>query len=150
MERHSNLIYVIKQLDLALRPRFTDLCATVGLTAAQYTALSVLYRRSGISSSELARRSLVRAQTMAGTIDPLIDAGYVRRDADPDHGRRLLLSITPRGAEVVEALTPSIHALEDLLAADLTDQERAQFADYLRRARTSLDRAGHRVTDAAL
>lgn len=149
MERHSNYVYVIKQLDLALRPRFFELCAAAGLTGAQYTALSVLHRRSGITSSELARRSFVRAQTMAATVDPLIEAGYVRREHDPDHGRRILLHLTDTGARVVDALAPRIDELERLLVSDLDPREQEQFADYLRRARATLERAGHRVAASA-
>ena len=48
--------YVIKQLELALRRRLMDACRESGLTSAQYTALSVLVRRPGLTSSELAEK----------------------------------------------------------------------------------------------
>ena len=66
----SNFTYVIKQVEMALRPHFLAVCKQANLTPAQYTALSVLERRPGLTSSELARRSLVRAQTMAATSNP--------------------------------------------------------------------------------
>jgi len=134
----GSLLYVIKQLDAALRPRFADACAQQGLTLAQYTALTVLQRRPGISSAELARRSFVRAQTMASTLDPLLSAGMVRREADPSHLRRQLLYVTERGTAIVDALSPRIESLEALLVSDLSEDERLLFADYLRRARTAL------------
>lgn len=145
MERPGSYVYVLKQLDLALRPRFFEACGAAGMTAAQYTALTVLARRPGITSSELARRSFVRAQTMAATLDPLVQAGYVRRERDPGHGRRILLHLTEAGERAVENATPRVDALEELLVSDLSEQEREQFADYLRRCRNALDRAGHRV-----
>lgn len=145
MERNTNFVYMIKQLELGLRPRFFEACAAAQLSAAQYTAMTVLTRRSGITSSELARRSFVRAQTMAATIDPLLEAGYVRRERDPQHGRRILLSLTDKGVEVVAAASPRFDALEELFVSDLSAQEQDQFADYLRRCRNTLERAGHRV-----
>lgn len=145
MESSRGLVYIIKQLDLALRPRLFEACAAAGMTAAQYTAMTVLARRPGITSSELARRSFVRAQTMAATMDPLLEAGFVRRESDPLHRRRILLFLTESGAEAVADLTPQVEALEDLLVSDLSENEREQFGDYLRRARNALDRAGHRV-----
>ncbi|MDO8381372.1 MAG: MarR family transcriptional regulator [Microbacterium sp.] len=148
MESNRGLVYIIKQLDLALRPRLFEACAAAGMTAAQYTAMTVLARRPGITSSELARRSFVRAQTMAATMDPLFDSGYVRRESDPLHRRRILLFLTESGAEAVAGLTPQVEALEDLLVSDLSESEREQFGDYLRRARNALDRAGHRVPAA--
>lgn len=145
MKRHGNLIYLIKQLDLALRPRLFEACAGAGLTIAQYTAMTVLARHPGITSSELARRLFVRAQTMAATMDPLLEAGLVARESDPQHGRRILLRLTERAADTVAALAPQVDALEELLVSELSPQERAQFADYLRRCRDALEEAGHRV-----
>jgi DNA-binding MarR family transcriptional regulator len=118
------------------------------MTAAQYTAMSVLARRPGITSSELARRSFVRAQTMAATMDPLIESGLVSRERDPLHGRRILLYLTEPGAAAVAGLAPRVEQLEELLVSDLSEQERVQFADYLRRCRNALDQAGHRVPSA--
>lgn len=146
MEPAANFVYVIKQLELALRPRFMELCTAAGLTAAQYTALTVLQRRPGITSSELARRSFVRAQTMAGTVDPLLAAGFVRREQDPAHGRRILLFLTDAGAAKIDAVAPQVHELEELVVADLAADERAAFADYLRRAAHTMDAAGRSRT----
>ncbi len=135
---HSNFTYVIKQLELALRPYIEAACAAAGMTTAQYTALTVLERRPGITSSELARRSFVRAQSMAQTMDPMLDAGLVRRERDPGHARRLLLYITDAGEEAIAQASPRVAELEELLMSGFTDDEGAAFADYLRRARHSL------------
>lgn len=144
MESHGSFVYVIKQLELALRPRFVDACAEAGMTAAQYTALTVLRRRPGTTSSELARRSFVRAQTMAATIDPLLEAGLVRRERDPRHARRMLLHLTAEGERAVDELAPRVDAIEDLLLTGFAPPEREQFAEYLRRARHAIDAAGRR------
>jgi len=130
--------YVIKQLELALRPRFMEACARGGLTAAQFTALTVLQRRPGTTSSELARRSFVRAQTMAATVDPLIAAGMVRRERDPAHGRRQLLFLTPAGEQMVARISPDVAAIEEEMLADLSPGEREQLGDLLRRCRLAL------------
>lgn len=142
--QRGSLVYTVKQLELALRPRFLAACAAAGMTGAQYTALTVLDRRPGISSSELARRSFVRAQTMAGIIDPLVSEGFVRRESDPAHGRRILLYLTDAGAAALASLDPQIAVVEDLMLADFNDAERETLASLLRRARRSLDEQGHR------
>lgn len=153
MESHASWIYVIKQLELALRPRLGEVCARAGLSAAQYTALTVLERRPGITSSELARRSFVRAQTMAATLDPLLDAGLVRRERDADHARRMSVFLTSEGAEVIAGIAPEVARIEELLLDDLSAREREQFIELLHRARKSIAAAGrsnsHSRTDAA-
>lgn len=140
----SNFTYVIKQLELALRPYIDGACAAAGMTTAQYTALTVLDRRPGITSSELARRSFVRAQTMAQTMDPMLEEGLVRRERDPQHARRLLLFLTDKGRAAMAEAAPRVRELETLLMTDFTDEEGEAFADYLRRARRALE-AGHPV-----
>lgn len=142
--QRGSLVYVIKQLELALRPRFLAACAAAGMTAAQYTALTVLERRPGISGSELARRSFVRPQTMAGIVDPLIDAGLVQREDDPGHGRRILLRLTDAGTATLALLEPQVAGVEELMLADFDEAERETFARLLRRARRALDEHGHR------
>lgn len=139
---HSNFAYVIKQVDLALRPYLADACAGSGLTVAQYTALTVLERRSGITSSELARRSFVRAQTMAQTMDPLLASGLVRRERDPQHARRMLLYLTDAGAAAIAATAPHWNDLEKQMLTGFSAAERTEFADFLRRARDSLSGSG--------
>ena len=59
------LLYLMKQLELAVRARLDDLVRADGLTALQYTALTVLERHPDLTSAQLARRSFVTAQTMA-------------------------------------------------------------------------------------
>ncbi len=130
--------YVGKQLELALRPRLADACQAGDLSSAQYTALAVLDRRPGLTSSELARRSFVRAQTMATTLDPLLDAGLIRREPDPGHGRRRLLFLTEAGRDRLSGVTPGVAALEEAMVTDLTEAERDQLADLLRRCRRAL------------
>ena len=141
MENRGNFLYVIKQLELVLRPAFLEACAEQGMTGAQYTALTVLERRPGITSSELARRSFVRAQTMAGTLDPLLESGLVSRVHDPDHGRRMLLYLTPKGSRAAAEIAPRIARLEESLLTDLSADERDVFGDFLRRCRHSLSEA---------
>lgn len=140
----TNFTYVIKQVELALRPHFNAICADAGLSPAQYTALSVLQRRPDLTSSELARRSFVRAQTMAATIDPLLAAGLVSRTQDPQHRRRMLLRLTDAGAARLAEIAPRVDALEELIVAELDAAEQADFSRFLRSARHSLDTAGPR------
>lgn len=138
MEQQVHYVYVIKQLELGLRPRFVELCAAESMSAAQYTALTVLERRPGITSSELARRSFVRAQTMAATLEPLLKDGLVRREHDPDNGRRMLLYLTGTGAAAIARLAEPLAVLEEQLVTGFTAAERAKFAELLRRSSHSL------------
>lgn len=131
-------IYTIKQLELGLRGPLEHVTQTTGLTTAQYTALSVLAIRPGITSSELARRSFVRAQTMAETITNLFEAGHVRREQDRDHGRRILLYLTDSGNEALTSVRGPMELLESEFLGEIDANERQVFAQFLRKCRSNL------------
>ncbi|WP_136709721.1 MarR family transcriptional regulator [Agromyces sp. H66] len=145
MATDRGLIYLIKQVELGVRRPFMEVVNVHGMNFAQYTALTVLFRLPGLTSSELARRSFVRAQTMAETITVLIDGGLVRREPDPDHGRQMLLYITDAGIARISAMADDVRAVEDDMLRELTDEEVDQFRSYLRRCRDALRSPSARI-----
>ena len=138
----GNLIYLVKQVELGLRRHFEAIVARHGMTPAGYTALTVLQSRPGTTSSELARRSFVRAQTMAETVTALTDAGLVRREADPAHRRQLRLFITDAGDAAVAQVRPDMRALEERLVLHLTAAQRSALAGALRSMRDQIQAIG--------
>jgi DNA-binding MarR family transcriptional regulator len=138
VQTDRGLIYLIKQVELAVRRPFLEQVEAHGLNYAHYTALTVLHRLPGITSSELARRSFVRAQTMAEVVAALVEMGYARREADPSHGRQLLLYITPEGEAKIADVVPTVRALEDRMLTGMSRDQVEQFATLLRMARNSL------------
>jgi DNA-binding MarR family transcriptional regulator len=68
-------MYLVKQLELAIRSRLDDIIGPSGLTALQYTALTVLERHPGMSTAQLARNSFVTSQSMADMITALKSRG---------------------------------------------------------------------------
>ena len=95
--RGVTLLYLIKQVELAVRSRLDAVVAGEALTSLQYTALTVLDRHPGITSAVLARNSFVRPQTMAQMITVLLDKQLIERVVDPDNRRQMLLAPDPRG-----------------------------------------------------
>ncbi|MGH2842802.1 MAG: MarR family winged helix-turn-helix transcriptional regulator, partial [Solirubrobacteraceae bacterium] len=88
------LLYLVKQIELAVRSRLDDLVRPAGLTALQYTALTVLERNTDLSSAQLARRSFVTSQAMADMITALETRDLIYRYRDPADRRRLVISLT--------------------------------------------------------
>ena len=92
-----SLLYVVKQLELVTRAHLDAIVRESGVTALQYTALTVLERREGMTSADLARHSFVRAQSAADLVGGLERRGLIRRDPDPTNRRRRLISLTEDG-----------------------------------------------------
>jgi DNA-binding MarR family transcriptional regulator len=60
-EGPPSLLYAVKQVELAVRARLDEGLRGSGITVPQWTALTVLARREGQTSAELARNAFVSA-----------------------------------------------------------------------------------------
>src|SRR3954463_11383941 len=91
------LLYLVKQLELAVRAQLDEVLRPVAVTPLQYTALTVLERRSGLSTAELARNAFVTDQSAAGRIAVLEERGLLSRVPDDGDRRRRVLRLTDAG-----------------------------------------------------
>ncbi|GAA2575590.1 MarR family transcriptional regulator [Dactylosporangium fulvum] len=77
-----------------LRRRLHELRGEDGLTPSQTSVLSRLEKDGPATASELAVAERVRPQSMTATVAVLVERGLVRREPDPDDGRRQCLALT--------------------------------------------------------
>jgi DNA-binding MarR family transcriptional regulator len=133
-----SLLYIVKQVELAAKACLDQLVKPVGITTMQYTALTVLRRRDGLSSAQLARNSFVTPQSMADMVTALEQQGLIVRRRDPDNRRVLLLSLTDAGRSLLAGLDAEVEALENRMAEQLTQRQRHDLEAYLERCRAAL------------
>src|SRR6266702_1738384 len=117
------LLYLVKQVELAIRSHLDDMLRPAGLTALQYTALTVLERHPDLSSAQLARHSFVTAQSMADMITTLEGRGLIQRHRDRADRRRLVVALTAGGRELLDRYRDQVGALEARMQAGLTKAE---------------------------
>ena len=140
-DRDVTMLYVIKQVELAVKQALDDVVAAADLTAIQYTALTVLERHPGITSADLARNSFVRAQSMAEMVTYLIGRGVVTRERDETNRKKYLLSLTPEGQQVLDGLYDAVADLEARMLEGFDIGQTEILRTYLVRCRHSL--SGH-------
>ncbi|MCU4186741.1 MarR family transcriptional regulator [Acidiferrimicrobium sp. IK] len=102
----------MKQLELAVRADMEVMARAHGLTALQYTALTVLQRHPGMSGAQLARRSFVSAQAGSEMIAHLVRKGLISREPHPENRRVLCIGLTEEGRRIVEACEGETSELE--------------------------------------
>jgi len=124
--------YVVGRLDRALRREIAALVAPHGLTVPQYTALSILRDRAGLSNAQLARRSYVTPQSMNEVIASLERDGLVARSPAANHGRVLEMTLTDAGRDVLARCDAAVNEMENRMLADLDAEERAQLLTALK------------------
>jgi DNA-binding MarR family transcriptional regulator len=117
------LLYLVKRVELAVRSHLDNLLRPAGLTALQYTALTVLERHSDLSAAQLARNSFVTAQSMADMITALEGRGLIERHRDRADRRRLAVALTAAGRELLDRYRDPVRALEARMLAGLSDAD---------------------------
>ncbi|MEV0174279.1 MarR family transcriptional regulator [Streptomyces sp. NPDC050803] len=129
-----SLLYMVKQVELVVRSHLDELVRPSGITALQYTALTVLERHDGLSAAQLARDSFVTAQSIADLVRTLEGRGLVRRERNPRNRRELLILLTDTGREVLARHEGPVRELEERMVRDLTAHQSEQFRQALSKA----------------
>jgi DNA-binding MarR family transcriptional regulator len=131
MQVLSRISRLARHLDIARRGAFAD----HGLESWEFDVLSAL-RRQGppfqLTPGALLRATLVTSGTMTNRIDRLAAAGLVRREPDPRDKRGVLVTLTRRGQESVDAALADLLRRERVLLAGLNVVDRRRLADLMR------------------
>ena len=117
------LLYLVKQVELAVRSHLDNLLRPAGLTALQDTALTVLERHPDLSSAQLARNSFVTAQSMADMINALEGRGLIERHRDQADRRRLVVDLTAAGRALLDLYRDQVAALETRMLTGLDSDD---------------------------
>lgn len=146
--RHRSFGFLLHDIARLLRKRYEQRARPVGLTRAQWQALTHLQRHEGINQSGLAELLELEPITLARLIDRMEEAGLVRRRDDPADRRAHRLYLTARARPMLEQCRALGDALRAEAFAGIADDERERLVDLLVRVRANLsDRRG--AEDAA-
>lgn len=123
--------YQLKRAQHALRNGMDGVLREVGVTVAQYAALSALEAAPGLSGAELARRGFVTPQTMNEILVNLENAGFIVRCSHPEHGRILQSFLTDAGQELVSRAHVVVEDIERRMLAGLGQDDRRRLLEAL-------------------
>ncbi|MDK4705807.1 MULTISPECIES: MarR family winged helix-turn-helix transcriptional regulator [unclassified Rhizobium] len=125
----------LRNLALHLSREMEKTFGRFGLNSANFDMLATL-RRSGepytLSPSDLMETMMVSSGTMTNRIDQLERAGLVARSQNPDDGRSFLISLTPKGFELIDAAVTAHVETQKRLIATLSEGERTALDRLLR------------------
>ncbi|MEZ4619585.1 MAG: MarR family transcriptional regulator [Caldilineaceae bacterium] len=111
--------YVLARLERVTRERLGACVAPYGLSVSQYTALSILGSRSGLSNAQLARRTYVSPQAMNQILEQLDRAELIVREPHATHGRIRATRLTEAGKVVLAECDAAVDAMEADMLQDL-------------------------------
>jgi DNA-binding MarR family transcriptional regulator len=105
------------------------------LTPTQWAAVSKLTETGPCSQNQLGRLTAMDVATIKGVIDRLSARGLTETTPDPEDGRRLLVSLTRAGQQLVEKAVPSALAITKETLAPLDAKERETLITLLSKLR---------------
>jgi DNA-binding MarR family transcriptional regulator len=138
----QRLTYLIKRVEMAERARMEEALRPHGVTLHQYTVLSLLENREGLSSAQLARRHFVTPQAMNQMVGGMERDGLIERRPDEANRKILRAWLTDRGRHVLRSCQHAIDELERRMLAALTPAEVASLRHGLERTLAALTDPG--------
>jgi MarR family transcriptional regulator for hemolysin len=132
--------WITADVSRLMRTVFDRRMRKLGLTRAQWLALTRLHRRPGASQQELAGMMEIEKAPAGRIIDRLQDKGWIERRADAADRRINRIYLTDRGERIHAAMSPSAAATVEDALDDLSRQERDRLISLMLRVKASLTR----------
>ena len=132
-QAEPSLIYAIGRVNQGIVREMRARLAAFSLSVQEYTTLSVLAARPGLSNAQLARRALVTPQSMLEIVAKLEARRLVRRTVDPGNARVLRAELTRAGRALLRRADPAIAEVEAQLLGALPARERDGVTRGMRR-----------------
>ncbi|MFD7506611.1 MarR family winged helix-turn-helix transcriptional regulator [Streptomyces sp. NPDC059850] len=118
-----------------------DYLRSEGLESWEFDVLATL-RRAGapytLSSKELASASMIGAAAMTNRVARLLDRGLLTREPDAHNRRRVKITLTAEGLELVDRVVEGHIENERALVAGMTAEQQDQLSHLLRLLLVSL------------
>jgi DNA-binding MarR family transcriptional regulator len=121
MKRTDELRYLILAAQREGSRLFAEQVRPLGLTPSQAEVLSVLHQAQPLSLIELGEHLVCESGSPSRLANGLVEAGLVARVPSPTDQRKVVLSLTSRGAEVHARVVEVEQRFTDLVG-DLGDE----------------------------
>jgi DNA-binding MarR family transcriptional regulator len=95
--------------------------------------LALLGSEDGLTNADIAEKLDIRPSSVSAQVAALVEDEMIERRASDDDGRVSLIFITEKGREALAALQSDNDELSEQAFAILSDEEREQLQDLLRR-----------------
>lgn len=123
--------HLIRRLHQVATALFAQQTASNDITPVQFAILQALQQPSPMDQVSVAQAVALDPATSGGVIGRLEAKGCLQRVPDAQDKRRKLLSLTPQGQALAQALVPPAQQVQRELLAPLSAAEQAQLLDLL-------------------
>jgi DNA-binding MarR family transcriptional regulator len=119
MDSSPRIFYRILRLKQIVAVSMEEALKPAGLTANQYTILTLVRRFAPVTSAVLARKLQISAQSMGESLKSLDSRALVSRSVSPANRRQVLFVLTPEGKKLTLKADKLVAREEDRFIASL-------------------------------
>ena len=101
------------------------------LTAAQFVVMLTVRDRGPCEIAPIAQHTAIDEPSLRGIVERLKWRQLLNADHEPGDARRMVVSLTPAGQELLEQTVPFAQEITELTYGDLNAQERATLVALL-------------------
>jgi len=102
------------------------------LTNIQHLVLEALWFQEGFTAAELGKFLILDKATLSGVLDRLAEAGWIRKEPDPDDGRVVRLYTADKADEMKDELIVLRKAANEKLLSGFNPEEQVLLKRFLR------------------
>ncbi|HEX6690692.1 MAG TPA: MarR family winged helix-turn-helix transcriptional regulator [Burkholderiales bacterium] len=95
-----------------------------GVRLAEWRVIDALHAGRGITANQISQWLKTDKAWVGRSVERLVHAGLARRQPDPQHGRRQLLTLTGKGERAYRAIAAAARRRNENLLAGFTDGSR--------------------------
>ena len=106
------LSYLVKLVEHKMRNEIDAALLHLGLTAAQYSTLSILESEEKLTNAELARKCSVTPQTMNKIMQNLENEGFVKKTNSQEHALKINFEMTAKAHKIVCRAHEAVNEIE--------------------------------------
>ncbi len=126
----------IARVNWLARTNLQAFFAQFGLEIWEFDVLATLRRSAAetpVTSGRLAEMTMVGSAATTNRVEQLVRRGLVRRQTNPNNRRQLLISLTPKGRELVDEVVGQHVANQQETLSGLTSDEMETLTSLLRK-----------------
>ena len=138
MDNAKKVILNIMYTQNVIQDRFSELMKPYDLSGEQYNVLRILRGQKGNPANMcvIQERKLAKTSNTTRLVDKLLLKDYVTRNVCPDNRRKIEVTITQKGLDVLKDLDPKVDAHEREFASNISPEELELLNHLLEKYRT--------------
>ena len=104
----------------------------LGLTPLQQLILGVLMAEDGLSAGEIGQRLVLDSATLSGTLERMVEKGWIVKEVDPDDRRALRIFLSDKARNLDASLGQAREQVNQEILAELSLEEKILLKRLLR------------------